>query len=1012
MNQFNIKIKFIFYLILWIKSGITFSQAPIRFSHFNDLNGLSHYQAWSVFQDSKGVYWIGTTDGLNRFDGGIFKQYFQSKDKRGSICGNVITNTIETSANQLLIGTSTGISQYNSDDNTFKTVYTPNEDNSNDNFISYIQVDKKGFIWIAFRYQVIILNSNFQFYKKLNSGFVGGNSIYKMQADQFGDVWINISGYLHKYSLKNGFSSQNKSNSTLGIFQKPIADFSIGAEGKICVADLEGNSIRCFQSESVPLFSLSTPTIPQLRWLNIYVCRSGKIWLTSKEHGIFRIKDQKWDVQELMHSSIETTSICTNDVKQIVEDDYGNTWFGTDGGLDVIYKEPIEPINYFEYTLHHNKKNELLYFTSMQSDSSTIWITSWGKGLCTIDRNSGNYFFNSPSLDDKDLFMTDLNLFDKELWIGNYKGCYRYDLESKKYNLQKFNSTKENGGNQFAVIGIYRDLANNLWISFTQQNGILYLNRKTGTTRRYTQKDTNETYFPFRNVSAFTQTAGGRIIFGYSRSRGLGFFNSKINQFEKFSTGNKSLFNEQVNCLLSDDPYLWIGNNTGVCRIDLRSGKRHRLTRNDGLPGNTINTLLKDPNGSIWIGTKRGLARVDPATMGIINFNLIGLSTDINIHVINYNKELGLIECLSDKSYFSFRLPNEKNLKLTHKPSVFSCSIAGEAIKPNDDKSIHFSEKDKVFVISFYCPVNPALGKLHYSYKLKGFDKNWIQAGELQQAIYSTLPSGNYSLLLRASLDGINWVESEHALSVIVDPIFYKSKWFITLVVMLSMLLIIVILHLRNNARLKNLIYVQEMRNRIAADLHDDIASTLSSISMMSEFASKKMNSDLSSVQGLLNKIGKHSRQLISEMSDIVWSVNPEHDNIDSLIARMNDFAATILQDKGIEFQMNKSIDKDTTLFNPHVRKNVFLIFKEAIHNAVKHAECNDVRIQLTVEENTIKMKIEDNGKGFDVEKYSNGNGLKNMKKRAEQIHAEFSIDSNIGKGSFIQLIIKLSVPK
>ncbi len=1011
MNKLKIILKICFYLILCIQPGIIYSQSPIRFSHYSDANGLSHYQAWSIFQDSKGVYWIGTTDGLNRFDGGMFTQYFQTKNTAGSICGNVITNSTETKSKQILIGTSTGISIYNSNENSFTTVFTPPDENSNDNLINYVVVDRYGFIWVSFRYQIYVLNQNYQIIKKIDTGFVAGNEIYRLQADSLGNVWFNISGYLHKISSQNNFLIESKINSRNEIYQKTISDFSIGVDNKFYVSEIESKSVRCYNDETKLIFSLTIPPNNDLSLSRIFACKSGKIWVTTKEHGIYRISNRQWDFKGLIHDSENPSSICSNDVKQIFEDSYGNTWFGTDGGLDVIYKELIEIHSYFEFPIQENKKRILLNLTGFQSDSSNIWISTWGNGLCTITRKNQQYSFSSPSNDDKDLFMNDICLLNHELWIGNYHGCYRYNIESQKFRLLKINHGEEIT-NQQAVFTIYKDSNSNFWLSHTGNNGISFVNSTSEIANNYIQTDTGLSYFPFRNYSALVNFDDSLLLFGYTRSRGLARFNTNKKRFEKLTSTDLEFFNEQVNCLLKDDQFLWIGNNTGITRINLINGTRIQLTRADGLTGNYINTLFKDPKGFIWVGSKRGLSRIDPKSLGIINFNLNGISADYNINSISFNKELNIMECLSDNSYFSFRLPEEKNLILTHKPSVFSWSIAGESLKLNRDKSIQFSEKERVFVISFYCPVNPALGKLHYSYMLKGFDKDWVNAGERQQAIYSTLPSGKYSMVIRASLDGINWVESDQAINVIVDPLFYKSRWFITLSIILPMFILLMILHLRNKARIKNLMYIQEMRNRIAADLHDDIASTLSSISMMSEFASKKVNSDLLSVQGLLNKIGKHSRQLIYEMSDIVWSVNPDHDNIDSLIARMNDFAATILQDKGIEFQLNKSIDKDIILFNPNVRKNIFLIFKEAIHNAVKHADCNDVKIQLAVEENTIKMKIEDNGKGFDKEIQNIGNGLKNMKKRAEQIHAELSIDSILGKGSIIQLVIKLSAIK
>jgi hypothetical protein len=258
-------------------------------------------------------------------------------------------------------------------------------------------------------------------------------------------------------------------------------------------------------------------------------------------------------------------------------------------------------------------------------------------------------------------------------------------------------------------------------------------------------------------------------------------------------------------------------------------------------------------------------------------------------------------------------------------------------------------------------------------------------------------------------MDGVNWIESEQTLEVHVEPLFYKSIWFIAILVIIPMLIIMFILHYRNKTQLKNLRLIQSMRNRIADDLHDDIASTLSSISFMSEFAKTNLLSDQAKVNGLLSKIGEYSRQLVSDMSDIVWSVNPSHDNFDSLKSRMIDFAASILQDKESDFEFDVKLKNEVSELNPQFRKNIFLIYKEALHNAVKHSACSKVQIQFIANEDYIRMCIIDNGNGIVDVSENAGNGLRNMKNRAEQIHAKLTITSTSEEGTCVNFTYKFT---
>jgi ligand-binding sensor domain-containing protein/two-component sensor histidine kinase len=990
--------------------GSISAQKNLQFTHYGESSGLSHYQTWSMFEDYNGFYWIGSTDGLNRFDGSKFSHYFHSNENPRSIFGNVITNITETFSKQILVGTSTGLSIFNQNQNSFSTVFIPPKTNSIDNIINFVLVDHYGFIWVACRFRIFVLNQKYQIVKTIDTGFAKGNDIYRIQADSWGNVWVNASGFLHKINSKNGFLLESKANSSEEVYQLKIADFCISKDGKLHLAETEKNGIYLYTIKSHSLLKFLSPPIKDVRWLSIFNCPSGNIWLTSKDHGIFRISSNKqWDIQKLVHDSQNPNSICSNEVDFIYEDSYQNTWFGTEVGLDMLPKELIEPTSKFEFPIKKNGSTSLLKLSSFQSNSSTIWLTTWGNGLCEISRKSGKFSFYSPSTNDKDLFMTDICQVDSELWIGSYNGCYKYSPGSKKIEFANYAELKQTNTENLAVFKIQKDFNQNFWISFTDQNGILFLNKNKSHSKRFTLKQLGTYYFPFRNFSAIAQALDGNVYFGYNRSPGLARFKVRENQFELIDSTSRLFFNEQINCLLSEGPYLWIGNNSGLCRIEVSSGKKTKLTRENGLPGSIINTLFKDPNGFIWLGSQKGLSRIDPKTQGIIHFNLSGLSIAPNIQHLSFNSELGQMEALSDFHFFSFKLPKDENLRLLHKPIILSCSVAGEFQNPREIDGINFSENDRLFSVEFSCPINPVLGKPRYSYMLKGFDKDWNFSGHIPQAIYTLLPPGDYTLHVRASIDGVNWIESEQTLEVHVEPLFYKSIWFIAILVIIPMLIIMFILHYRNKTQLKNLRLIQSMRNRIADDLHDDIASTLSSISFMSEFAKTNLLSDQAKVNGLLSKIGEHSRQLVSDMSDIVWSVNPSHDNFDSLKSRMIDFAASILQDKESDFEFDVKMKNEVSELNPQFRKNIFLIYKEALHNAVRHASCSKVQIQFIANEDYIRMCIIDNGKGIVDVSENTGNGLRNMKNRAEQIHAKLTITSTSEEGTCVNFTYKFT---
>jgi signal transduction histidine kinase len=362
-------------------------------------------------------------------------------------------------------------------------------------------------------------------------------------------------------------------------------------------------------------------------------------------------------------------------------------------------------------------------------------------------------------------------------------------------------------------------------------------------------------------------------------------------------------FKEPVNCMITDGPFLWIGNNNGLHRINRTNGSRVKLTRENGLPLNIINTIASDSYGYLWIGTRKGLSRLDTSNFSIVSYNLTGLTADNNVNSLKYNTLLGCVEVVTDFSMLSFYLPKEQEFTLQRAPSIVSCSLDGALMDIRNSK-LDLSESDRMLMLEVSCPSNPALSGVKYAYMLKGLDTDWIALDDRQQIIFSVLPSGDFTLLVKASLDGVHWIESAVPLKIQVQPLFYKRLSFILSTVVFIALLVMVALQRKKRIELKNMLAIQNVRNRIAADLHDDVASSLSGISILSEVALQKIKQDPERAKTILQRIGESSRSIISDMSDMVWSVNPENDTLESIGMRMQDFAASMLGERNIAFQL------------------------------------------------------------------------------------------------------------
>ena len=290
--------------------------------------------------------------------------------------------------------------------------------------------------------------------------------------------------------------------------------------------------------------------------------------------------------------------------------------------------------------------------------------------------------------------------------------------------------------------------------------------------------------------------------------------------------------------------------------------------------------------------------------------------------------------------------------------------------------------------------------KITYDYTLyKGGDTVWNTIEGKPELTLSELSSGEYQLLVRAGNGFGDYSKQVTAFSIVVIPPFWQTWWFRILI----MTVIGFVFYGIYRYRLQQLNRLQKIRNNIASDLHDDIGSTLNSISIYSEVAKQQAGKEIPA----LDLIGINSRKIIESMSDIVWTINPENDSFEKIIVRMRSFAYQLLKAKKVEYTFEADEKLNSIALPMQVRKNFYLVFKEAITNLIKYSGATRVSILLTEENKAIVLQIRDNGRGIPINAETQGNGLMNMKRRAEEINANLNIRSADGEGTGIELLLR-----
>ena len=350
--------------------------------------------------------------------------------------------------------------------------------------------------------------------------------------------------------------------------------------------------------------------------------------------------------------------------------------------------------------------------------------------------------------------------------------------------------------------------------------------------------------------------------------------------------------------------------------------------------------------------------------------------------------------------------------KLPPRIVITDFQIFNKSVTPGENSPLEksISESDKIYlnhyqdVFSFEFAVldftSPENNK--YAYKMEGVDPDWVYTDASKRfATYTKLEPGNYIFRVKGcNNDGV-WNEEGTSLSIIILPPWWATWWF-RVIMFISILGIVYSIY---RYRLNKVLAMERLRVQIASDLHDDIGSALTRIAVHSEVIGT--TTEKSKILRSSKQIGTMSREIITTLSDVVWSIDSRNDTVGDLIDRMRDFLETVFSAGSvrIDFQ-TKGLHFDQKV-NQTLRQNIYLIFKEAVNNAAKHSGADEIKISMINGDGKFKMEIADNGTGIGtVDKHVGHHGLENMQMRAKRIGGELRI-KNLERGTSVTLVAK-----
>jgi len=727
--------------------------------------------------------------------------------------------------------------------------------------------------------------------------------------------------------------------------------------------------------------------------------RDGSLIVGTKGAGLFRIG---------RNGHVTTNEgLSNNTILSLIEDHEGTLWVGTDGGgLNRVKRERFERIEAVQ---------SWVVKSVCEDQKGGLWIASHGTGLGYWKDGTLRRFGAAEGLFGYYSNYVDLVFVDRSgrVWIGT-RPSGLWQLQSEHFRVI---SGEE-------VHAIHQDRAGTLW--FGTQMGLVSWNDREQ--KRYTTKDglTSD------SITAIADDAQGNLWIGTRRGGLNRWRDGKFTAFRK----SDGLPSDDVSALWVDKKgVLWVGTfSSGLARF--QNGRWTRYTTSEGLSSNNLGYLIDDDDENLWIGSNAGVLRIPKQAL-----NDFANGSIKSVPCRAYGKEDGLptLECTTDSQPGAWRghdgrlwLPTIKGL-LSVDPWQLNANsnpppVTIEAVLI-DDKPV---ATDNVGAPIGAVTLRPGQERLEiqysslnlgapegarFRYRLEGYEKNWFEAGNKREAIYRKLEPGKYNFHVIACNEDVVWNEVGTTLAVTVQTPLQKTWWFRAgMVVALLVIVVGVVRYVstqklqRQLALLRQQEALEKERARIARDIHDQVGASLTQVALLGELVEADKNAP-EEIEEHAKQISQTARETTRALDEIVWTVNPQNDTLDGLVNYICKYAQDYLAVAGVSYRFDLPAELPAKTIAPDVRHNVFLATKEAVTNIVRHAKASAAWIRLRLEPTFFTLEIEDNGRGLagmDLEAASRRSGLKNMRKRMEDIGGTFSMKPGKEGGALVCFTVPL----
>ena len=1037
---------------------ISTSYANIResfnFKNITIEDGLSQSTVETIYQDSKGYIWIGTNDGLDRYNGYEFKHYKHDKYDKNSIANNYIVDIIEDKNGYIWVSTIGGLSRINPDKDEIKNYYSKEDSGnlSNSN------------LW-----QILCTKDN-----RLIASTIDGLNVYDKNKDKFTRI-LYKEGELpsqYIYSLEEDINGH----------------IWVGTDNGLVELDKDLNIVKSYHD-----------TIGDSDVYNVYDDSKGNIWVCTLDNGLFKINLDDKSVENYKNNNSKI-SIPSNNVRDIISDSEGKLWIATDKGLCTFDYEREEFITYNKKSYQSNSLIDDEIFCLLKDSSGLIWIGTYS-GISRFNPNSNFTHFKSDPYDNNSISGNVIHGIyeddDKTLWIGtNESGVNIINGESIKH-LNKENSNIVSdlieditGFKNYIFIGTNEGLsvlvkndktAKNYTITnYTTKDGLpsnkirsLFIDSKgylwIGTNKGLAILDTNNnkiidiTYIldemgvSDKFIRAVYEDSKGNYYIGCFLEGGLIKINPNTKEYKIYKNienDDSSISNNSIR-YINEDLYgnILVGTSHGINILNLSTDKFNHYTEKDGLINNTIYGILVDKNNGIWMSTNAGISKLSTEDATFKNFTITdGLQSN----------EFNGRACFKSKDgnmYFGgingFNVFNSQDIELsTFEPKVIFDNFEINGTNKKDISNIKFKSNENNIKINLFTNDYKNTKTTQYYYKLEGLENEWNMTNS-NSLVFANLGSGDYTLKIKTiTQHGV--MSDESSVHFTINPPIWRSNYAICIYLILIIISILRYMHKvntldrlvnertnklrkemeKNEQLFKKVLSLEQNKNNYFVNLSHELRTplnVLSSINQLIKEFTKKDNfitpEKLSYYMGIMDRNCSRLLSLINNLIDHTkiennsYIINKKDEDIVYLVEETVLDIKDYIEEKGLELIFDTDVEEKVIRCD---KVDIERCIINLVGNAVKFTpEGGLIEVLLQDLDDKVKIIVKDNGIGISEEnqkiifdrfnqvvdesseqKGGSGLGLTITKQLITLHNGEIYVESEVGVGSEFIIIL------